>query len=164
MSSWRRAKRLLEALLFISGEPVDERTIERICGLKGREIERAIDEVNEELEEHPFLIERMGNGWHFVLKAEYANLLPISLGRSLLSKGELRTLALIAANEPLRLSDLTAIRGGSARRHVRKLKSMGLISVSREGRSKILRTTAKFKSLFRLVLEGEGDNRSVPGD
>lgn len=163
MSSWEKAKRLFEALLFASSEPLDQKTIEKVCGLKGEDIVKAAEEINEELRDHPFSIERMGDSWQFVLRAEFSNSLPSSIGRSLLSKGELRTLALIAANEPLRFSDLLALRGSSARKHVKKLRSIGLISVSREGRSRVLRTTGKFKSLFRVIRE-EGGGRSSVGD
>ncbi|RDD53523.1 MAG: SMC-Scp complex subunit ScpB [Candidatus Korarchaeota archaeon NZ13-K] len=155
MESWERAKRLFEALLFISGRAVDERTVERVCGLRGPAIERAAREINEELSHHPFKVERSDEGWQMVLKEDYGAEIPPSLGRRLLSRGELRTLALIAANEPVRLSDLVAVRGSSARRHLRKLTSLGLVSATREGRGKVLRTTAKFKSLFRLTIGGE---------
>ncbi|MEM2542161.1 MAG: SMC-Scp complex subunit ScpB [Candidatus Korarchaeum sp.] len=154
--SWEREKRLFEALLFISGRAVDERTIERVCGLRGPAIERAAHEINDELSSHPFRVERSDEGWQMVLKEEYSAELPPSLGRKLLSRGELRTLALIAANEPVRLADLVAVRGNSARRHLRKLASLGLVSVTREGRGKVVRTTARFKSLFRVAIEGKG--------
>lgn len=154
--SWERAKRLFEALLFVSGRAVDERTVERICGLRGPAIERAAREINDELSSHPFRVERLEGGWQMVLKEEYGAELPPSIGRRLLSRGELRTLALIAANEPIRLADLLAVRGSSARRHLRKLSSLGLVSVSKEGRGKVLRTTSRFKSLFQVAIEDEG--------
>ncbi len=155
--SWEGAKRLLEALLFSSGKALDEDTLSKLCNLSASAIERAVQEINEELSSHPFRIERVGGGWQMVLKEEYSAQLPAHFGRKLLSRGELRTLALIAANEPLRLADLVAFRGSSARKHLRKLTSLGLVSVSRDGRGKVLRTTAKFKSLFRVVMEGESD-------
>lgn len=161
--SWERAKRSFEALLFVSGKAVDERTIERICGLRGHDIERAVREVNEELSSHPFRVERSEEGWQMVLKEEYSVELPPSLGRRLLSRGELRTLAIIAANEPIKLADLVAFRGSSARRHLKRLASLGLVSVSREGRGKVIRTTAKFKSLFRVTIGSEGKSHA-PGD
>ncbi len=161
MSSWERAKRLLEALLFASSKAVDEGTVERVCGLRGEEIEEAIREINEELAGHPFMIEVLDGKYLMKLKREYELAVSSFFESKLLSKAELRTLAVIAANEPLDISSLVAYRGGASRRHLRKLKSLGLISVSREGRRKGLRTTAKFKSMFSLELGGE---MSEPGD
>ncbi|MCS7103266.1 MAG: SMC-Scp complex subunit ScpB [Candidatus Korarchaeum sp.] len=159
--SWERAKRLFEALLFASGRAVDEKTVERICGLRGQSIEKAAQEINDELSSHPFRVERVEEGWQMVLKEDYSVELPPSLGRKLLSRGELRTLALIAANEPIKLADLVAARGNSARRHLRKLTSLSLVNVSREGRGKVIRTTSKFKSLFQVTVKGVGESDAI---
>lgn len=155
MSSWERAKRLLEALLFASSRAVDEGTIERVCGLRGEEIGEAVREINEELAGHPFIVEALDGKYLMKLKREYEIAVSSFFESKLLSKAELRTLAVIAANEPLDISSLVAYRGGASRRHLRKLRSLGLISVSREGRRKVLRTTAKFKSMFSVESGGE---------
>ncbi len=162
IESWERAKRLLEAALFASGDVIRDSDIKRITGLTGPAIEKAISEINESLSPHPFYIERVGDGWIMILRREFEEKLAHLFPQRILSKSEMRTLALIAANEPVTISEIVRVRGNSARQHIRRLIQLGLVRENRKGRMRIYRTTKKFSLLFRI--EKVGENGGITGD
>ncbi len=151
--SWEKAKRLLEAALFACGDILDEKEIEKLTGLRGPAIDKAAAEINEELSGHPFKIEKIGEGWIMVLNREYEEKVYHLFPSSLLSKSEMRTLALIASNEPISISEIVSVRGSPARDHIKRLIKLGLISESKDGRKRVFRTTKKFSQLFKVELQ-----------
>lgn len=159
--SWERVKRLLEAALFASGDALSEDKLRKITGLSEPAIEKAVSEINEELREHPFYVEKVGNGWMLVLRREYEEKVAYLFPQKLLSKSEIRTLALVAANEPVSLSEVVRMRGSRAKDHLRRLIQLGLVRELRDGRKRVYRTTKKFSLLFRLE---EDVVRRDPGD
>ncbi|HMF34259.1 MAG TPA: SMC-Scp complex subunit ScpB [Candidatus Lokiarchaeia archaeon] len=68
----------------------------------------------------------------------------------LLDIAELRTLALIAYEQPMAKKDLKKRRSGSAP-HVKKLAKLGFITIeTRDGKDEWLSTTSKFADYFNL--------------
>jgi segregation and condensation protein B len=65
----------------------------------------------------------------------------------------IRTLAIIAYKQPIKQSDLAAIRGNKSYGHVKELERMGLINSTRQGHTKILTTTKIFADYFGLTSE-----------
>ncbi len=160
--SWEKARKLLEAALFASGDIISDSDIEKITGLTGPAIEKAISEINESLSSHPFYVERVEDGWIMVLRREFEEKVAHLFPQRILSKSEMRTLALIAANEPVTISEIVRIRGNFARQHIRRLMRLGLVRENRKGRMKIYRTTKKFSLLFKV--EKVKENGSTAGD
>ncbi|RZN62024.1 MAG: hypothetical protein DSO07_07925 [Thermoproteota archaeon] len=146
---WERAKRLLEALIFSSSKPVSEEEIKRVSGLMGVAIEKAVDEINLELSDHPFEIVKTDEGWEMRLKKDYMKLFYRFIEPEL-NKAELKTLAVIAAKGETSVSEVLRIRGGSASNHIRKLIRMGFIKKERRGRRTVLSITEKFNKYFSL--------------
>ncbi len=141
-------RKLLEAALFAAGRPLTDEEVRELIGEE--DVEALVDEINEGLEGHPFHVKREYGGWFMTLRDDYLEKVGHFYPRPMLSKAEMKTLALIAANEPLSISDLVAVRGSGARRHVKKLKRIGLVREIRDGNKKVLRTTHKFAQFFKL--------------
>ncbi len=141
-------RKLLEAALFAAGRPVSDEEIKELLG--DVDLEELVKEINERLVDHPFHVTREYGGWFMTLRREYLEKVAHFYPVPMLSNAEMRTLAVIAANEPISLSDLVAALGGGARRHVKKLRKLGLVREMKEGRKRILRTTAKFAHFFRI--------------
>lgn len=53
-----------------------------------------------------------------------------------LPKGVLRTLAVIALRQPIKLSELAKVRGNKCYEHVKKLKELGFVNVERKGKTR----------------------------
>ena len=78
-----------------------------------------------------------------------------------LERGVLRTLAVIALNQPIKLSDLARMRGNRCYQHVKKLREMEFISAKKEGRSTILTTTKNFAKYFGLKFSSPDEIKKV---
>ena len=145
---------LCEAALYVSGRPLDTKTIGSIIGARSEEkIKGLVRTVKERFEKSasPIQILELPDG-RFVmqLKPEIAKHVRKLSNRPLLTPGPLRTLSFIALRQPIVQSRVIAVRGKLAYQHVKQLKDMDLISFEKLGRSKALRTTATFADYFNL--------------
>ncbi len=150
----------VEALLFCSRDPVS-------VGRMAHILDEHVDSVKAALEELADFYERSGSAlclqehgggkWSLELRPEYSavarDVLP-----AVVTDAVLVTLALIASRpDGVLQSELVRERGKNCYSHVRKLIEEGLVTAVRRGNTRLLRTTARFRRMFRL-LEGE-----VPG-
>lgn len=62
----------------------------------------------------------------------------------------LKTLALIAYKQPITQSDVVKSRGNRAYYYIKKLHLMEFIKAEKQGRTKILGTTPRFREYFRV--------------
>ncbi|MDY6761997.1 MAG: SMC-Scp complex subunit ScpB, partial [Candidatus Nanohaloarchaea archaeon] len=67
-----------------------------------------------------------------------------------LNDAELRTLALVAYNAPVKQSDVVEVRGNRAYTHVKELTKRGFIQAEEDGRTKQLDVTDHFLDYFDL--------------
>ncbi len=147
-------KASVEAALFVSGDPVSLREIKNTVDIKSTDyVEKLIDLLKKEYRERNSSIEIenvLGDKYVMQVKEEYSEkVMELAPGPDL-TKGELRTLAVIAYKQPIMQSKLKKLRGSHSYEHVKKLLRTGLISANPQGRSKELRTTHKFAKLYGL--------------
>jgi segregation and condensation protein B len=145
---------LCEAALYVSGRPLDIKTIGSIIGARSEEkIKGLVRTIMERYEKSasPIQVLELPDG-RFVmqLKPEIAKHVRKLSNRPLLTPGPLRTLSFIALRQPIAQSRVIAVRGKLAYQHVKQLKEMDLISYEKLGRSRTLRTTATFADYFNL--------------
>jgi segregation and condensation protein B len=147
-------KQLCEAALYVSGRPLDIKTIGSIIGARSedkiRGIVRTIMERYEKSESPIQILELPDGRFVMQLKPEVAKHVRKLSNRPLLTPGPLRTLSFIALRQPIPQSRVIAVRGKLAYQHVKQLKEMDLISFEKLGRSKTLRTTVTFADYFNL--------------
>jgi segregation and condensation protein B len=147
-------QQLCEAALYVSGRPLDTKTIGSIIGARSEDkIKGIVHTIKERYEksDSPIQILELPDG-RFVmqLKPEIAKHVRKLSNRPLLTPGPLRTLSFIALRQPIPQSRVIAVRGKLAYQHVKQLKEMDLISFEKLGRSGTLRTTATFADYFNL--------------
>ncbi|AEA47400.1 SMC-Scp complex subunit ScpB [Archaeoglobus veneficus] len=144
-------KRVIEAILFTSPDPLSPSRIARIAGADVKEVENALAELVEEYATKDSAIEVIEVGGKYLMrvKPEYHTYVERFAEKDM-EKGVLRTLAVIALRQPIMLSKLAKIRGNKCYDHVKKLEEMGLIKAEKRGRTRILRTTKKFATYFGL--------------
>ncbi len=156
MSRWDEKKRLLEAALFAASRPLSTDDLSKFLGLSEISIEKMVEEINEELVNHPFHVVRRDEGWEMRLKDDYIEVALKFAPAPELSRSELRTLAVIALKKKISATELYTVRG-NVRDQVKKLIRMGLVKEERKGRRIYFTVTGKFSRYFDLVLEdGEG--------
>src|SRR5216117_4485328 len=147
-------QQLCEAALYVSGRPLDIKTIGSIIGARSEEkiksIVRTIAERYSKSESPIQVLELPDGRFVMQLKAEFAKHVRKLANRPLLTPGPLRTLSFIALKQPVTQSYVVRVRGKLAYGHVKQLKDMDLINDERIGRTRMLRTTTTFADYFNL--------------
>src|SRR5881398_2465530 len=147
-------QQLCEAALYVSGRPLDIKTIGSIIGARSEEkiksLVRTIAERYSKSESPIQVLELPDGRFVMQLKPEFAKHVRKLASRPLLTPGPLRTLSFIALKQPVTQSYVVRVRGKLAYGHVKQLKDMDLINDERIGRTRMLRTTTTFADYFNL--------------
>ena len=147
-------QQLCEAALYVSGRPLDFKTIGSVIGARSEEkirsIARAIAEHYTKIDSPIQVLELPDGRFVMQLRPEFVKNVRKLSNRPLLTPGPLRTLSFIALRQPISQSHVVRVRGKLAYQHVKQLKEMDLISYDKLGRSKVLRTTITFADYFNL--------------
>jgi segregation and condensation protein B len=149
-------QQLCEAALYVSGRPLDFKTIGSVIGARSEEkirsIARAIAERYAKIDSPIQVLELPDGRFVMQLRPEFVKNVRKLSNRPLLTPGPLRTLSFIALRQPISQSHVVRVRGKLAYQHVKQLKEMDLISYDKDrlGRSRVLRTTITFADYFNL--------------
>lgn len=157
---------IIEAILFVSGEPVSIPDVAVALGIGEMEAVHAVETLQKEYEtsSRGIALKRYGNHLKLETRAEYAPyvermLQPVQ--RQTLSQAALETLAVIAYRQPATRGDVEQVRGVKCDYSVQSLLSKGLImEVGRKealGRPILYSTTDRFLEHF-----GISDIRELP--
>lgn len=160
-------KSALEAILFVSNEPV---TLDSLVDAFGEDQKETIlaqlAEIKRALEANVggFMLEQTAGGWRLASRPEHDPILKkyfAKKGESRLSIAALETLAIVAYRQPVTAPEISDIRGVNSNAVLRTLLDRRLIRVS--GRKEVVgspflyRTTREF-----LVHFGLNDIRDMP--
>jgi segregation and condensation protein B len=149
-------ERIVEALLFLSAEPVSVAELAEATDASEAEVDRALDLLAGALSERGLVLREVGGGYTLAAHPDAE-----AAGRRLLAKpktppltqAQAETLAIVAYLQPVSRPEIARIRGVSSESAVQTLTERGLIEES--GRSRfgavIHRTTALFERLFGLA-------------
>jgi segregation and condensation protein B len=147
-------KQLCEAALYVSGRPLDLKTIGSVIGARSedkiRGIALAVSERYKTTNSPVQVVELPDGRFVMQLKAEFAKHVRKLANRPLLTPGPLRTLSFIALKQPVTQAYVVRVRGKLAYTHVKQLKDMDLIVDEKIGRTRMLRTTSTFADYFNL--------------
>ena len=117
---------------------------------KVREIARSVAERYRQSYTSLEVLELQDGRFVMQLKPEYVSAVKKLATRKLLTPGPLKTLSFIAFRQPVTQSYVVKVRGKLAYDHVRQLEDLQLVSDSKLGRTKVLRTTQTFADYFNL--------------
>jgi segregation and condensation protein B len=146
-------KRVLEAALLSSSEPLNVQQLKRLFGgqVDADNIRKVLDELKDEWSERSIELTSVASGWRFRVKPEYQQFLDriTSEKPPRYSRAVLETLAIIAYRQPVTRGDIEEVRGVAVSPPTLKaLEERGWIEVvgNREtpGRPALFATTKKF--------------------
>jgi segregation and condensation protein B len=153
-------KSLIEALIFVAQEPVSLEKLKNILSdFKEAEIMDSLDELEQGYAEnhHGIRIHRAAGGYLFVTRPEFDPWIKKMLHmdkKTRLSSAALETLSIIAYNQPLTLSEISAMRGVDSTHSLKTLLLKRLVKITGRkkgpGKPLIYRTSNKFLSYFGL--------------
>jgi len=153
-------KRILEALLFASPDPLTaERVAAIVPGVEAEQVMQAAGELREDYsrEARSFQIVEVGGGWQLTTRPEYAvwvEKLFESGSKAHLSKAALETLAVVAYKQPVLRSGIESIRGVNVDSVLRTLMERNLVRIvgrgEGPGRPLLFGTTKDFLMQFGI--------------
>ena len=159
-----KAAAIVEAILFVAGEPVALGDLARALELGELETMAAVEALERDLEGRGIALKRCGDHVRLETRAVYAPyverlLQPVQ--RQSLSQAALETLAVIAYRQPATRGEVEQVRGVKCDYSIQSLLSKGLIrEVGRKealGRPILYGTTDRFLEHFGL-----SDLRDLP--
>ncbi len=145
---------LIEGALYVAGKPLDLQTLASVAKMRSqdkvKEIARLVAERYRQSDTSLEVLELQDGRFVMQLKPGYVSAVKKLATRKLLTPGPLRTLSFIAFKQPVTQSYVVRVRGKLTYDHVRQLEDLQLISESKLGRTKVLRTTQTFADYFNL--------------
>lgn len=150
---------VIEAILFVSGDPVCVDVLAHAMNLTTSELESALEALSDHLllENHGIRLNRSGDSVFLSIKPELAQQVEAflqPLKKMPLSQAVLETLSIVAYRQPVTKGDIEAIRGVKCDYSVQSLLNKGFIEEAgrREtlGRPILYRTTDAFLKHFGL--------------
>jgi segregation and condensation protein B len=148
-------ERVVEALLFLSPDPVSIQELAEACEAGEAEVDRALDLLGTSLEGRGVVLREVAGGWALAAHPDTEDAARALLAKPKtppLTQAQAETLAIIAYLQPVSRPEIARIRGVSSESAVQILSERGLIEES--GRSRfgavIHRTTPLFERLFGL--------------
>jgi segregation and condensation protein B len=158
-------QQLCEAALYVSGRPLDLKTLGSVIGARSedkiRGIAQAVAERYRGADSPIQVLELLDGRFVMQLKGEFARTVKKLATRPLLTPGPLRTLWFIALRQPVPQAHVVRVRGKLAYGHVKQLRQMDLITDDRVGRTRILRTTGTFADYFNLPHDTAAMKREI---
>jgi segregation and condensation protein B len=151
--------RALEALLFVSDEPLTSSVLAQALEMERRTVEELCDRLTAELDARGagVVLRNVAGGWRLFTHPDTAaevERFVLSSRQARLTKAALETLAIVAYKQPVTRHQITSIRGVNSDGVIRALQDKGLVEeAGREetpGRPILFATTPSF--LERLGL------------
>ncbi|MFM8998943.1 MAG: SMC-Scp complex subunit ScpB [Actinomycetota bacterium] len=158
----------LEAILFVSDEPIASIVLGQALGLERAEVDDLCEELarDYEIRGAGIGLRNVAGGWRLATRSEVAPIVEEyvrSSRHARLTKAALETLAIVAYKQPVTRHQVSAIRGVNSDGVLRALTDRGLLAeVGREdspGRPVLIGTTPEF--LERLGLASLSDLPSL---
>lgn len=152
------SKAIIEALLFVSTEPLSIEQITKITDIPAEEVQELIYNLQKKYaqEGHGFYIIEVANGFQFTTKSEYFSFVEklYKPRLSSLSHAALETLAIIAYKQPITRSEIEAIRGVKVDKTINTLAEKKLVEEKGRkdspGKPILFGTTNEFLQYFGL--------------
>lgn len=153
-------QRIIEALLFVGGEPLTSQRARGIVrGLTDALFDAAIAQLNADYRRQgrPYSIQAQEHGWALTLRPRFQPIVEKLYGgvrEARLSQLAIDVLSLVAYQQPVSKGEVDSMRGADSAALLRQLVRRGLIQVAaREGtdRQEVLyATTPRFMEMFAL--------------
>jgi len=143
-------KALIQAALFVSDKPLSLKKLATLADTSPKEVQAILNEIQKETDKDDSGIQLMETpeGYVLIVKPMYRPKVASIAPFSDLTEGMKRSLALIAAKQPIKQSLIVRYQGNKAYGYIEALVKKGLVKAEKFGRTKILTTTENFERYF----------------
>lgn len=142
---------VVEGALYASDRPLSIQEIMELLGTSSETYVRKLLEglkADYEQRKGPLTLQAERGVYSIGLKEELLPKLERVVPKTKLSRGALKTLALIAYKQPIHQSRLAKLRRGRVYEQVKELLALGFVESKPLGRTRMLRTSKKFARYF----------------
>jgi segregation and condensation protein B len=146
-------KKVAEAALFASGRAMNAQELATVMGVESMGYVKTVMEslIQDYTQRDGALeIKMIGDAYVLEVKNQFSQKVASLAGSPDITRPSLRILAYISKNEPVMQSSIVKAFGSSAYEHIGELSEKGFIKSAKEGRTKKIETTSKFKEYFEL--------------
>ncbi len=145
-------KKQAEAVLFATGNKIEDGEIARLCRVDVNSLKQALKELKKDYDEKnsSLMVSEEGNFWKLTVREAYMDLVQQINPHTELDKTTIETLAVIAWKAPILQSDVIKTRTNKAYDHIKELVDSGFLIKQRHGRSYMLKLSQKFFEYFDL--------------
>jgi segregation and condensation protein B len=144
----------IEAALYAADRPLTLTEIKKLVGTTSETyVRKLMDDLISSYQGRGgplVLVETAKNVFTLRLRDEYMQKLEDIMPKERISRGALKTLALIAYKQPVFQAKLALMRSGRVYEHIKQLVSLGFVESKPFGRTRVLRTSKKFASYFGI--------------
>lgn len=147
------SKRIIEAALFMSSKPLEINDLARISGIGAVGfVESLIKQLQEEYDRNGSALQIYFENGKYIMrvKSDYEKAVSGLAKESEISKGALKTLAVIAKNDGMKQSKIVEMLGTTVYDHVKELVEKEFITAEKQGRTRVLKITNRFKEYFSV--------------
>jgi segregation and condensation protein B len=143
-------KALIEAALFVSDKPLTLEKIAAMVKMDADEVKTYIIRLQTDyrIEDRGFELVQTPEGYELRVKQQYREQVAKLAPFADLSEGMMRTLAIIAAKQPVKQSLIVKYQGNKTYGYIANLEAKGLIKAEKYSRTKICTTTPEFEKYF----------------
>ncbi|KUO39580.1 MAG: hypothetical protein AVW06_03535 [Hadesarchaea archaeon DG-33-1] len=143
---------VIEAAFYAADHPLTLSEIRKLIGTSSETYARRLIEitmVDYGKREGPLVLsETAKNTFALHLRDEYMPKLEGIVPKAKLSRGALKTLAMVAYKQPVYQARLADLRGGRVYEHMKQLTALGFVESKPFGRTRVLRTSRRFAGYF----------------
>jgi len=156
----------LEAILFVSNEPVTLDALAEALSEKPAQVERELHQIKSTLDANigGFTLEQTAGGWRLATRPEHEGVLKkyfARKGESRLSLAALETLAIVAYRQPVTAPEISDIRGVNSSAVLRTLLERRLVRVA--GRKNVVGAPFLYRTSREFLIHfGLNDIRDLP--
>lgn len=143
-------KALLEAALFVSDKPLTLEKLSKVMSCSQQEVKEQMIRLQTDLktEDRGVELVETPEGFELRVKPDYREKVVRLAPFADLSDGMMRTLAIVAAKQPVKQSLIVKVQGNKTYGYIVGLEDKGLIKTEKYGRTKIITTTPDFEKYF----------------
>jgi len=148
----KQDRSIIEAALYVADRPLTLAEIKKLIGTSSETyVRKIIEDLKNDYGKRSgplSMVETGKDTFTLRLNDEYIPKLEGVIPKIRLTRGAIKTLAVVAYNQNLSQAKLAEIRGNRVYEHIRQLVSLGFVESKPYGRTRMLRTTKKFASYF----------------
>ena len=140
-------------MLFTTGRFMSKEEIAKHLNMNNEEITKILEELQKDYTEKDSAItlQKQDDLFKLNIKKEFGFIINKLLEDKEMDSPTTKTLAVIAYKSPVMQSEIIHIRGNKAYDHITHLKESGLISLEKQGRTRLIKLTSHFFDYFDIA-------------